>query len=307
MRVARPSLPPTLVQTSLAAQATTESSTALVKLTGKTETTAFKVPDGKAAPVAAAAANFLFRLGSGALCVGYEVEIVDDVPAEYSVARGNGKMAREKSAVATFKRPAQNLVLYEFEGCPFCRKVREAINMLDLNVEMRPCPQGGTVFREEAKARGGKAMFPFLVDPNTGKEMYESDDIIAYLFAEYGPGADKVPTLLKLGFLTTLTVGLGLLPRGGAGSSYKPSTMPEEPLVFYGYDVSPFSKIVREELCAREIPHVWKTCARGSPTRQEMFDKLGFAQFPYIEDPNTGVNMIESADIIDYLSKQYGK
>jgi hypothetical protein len=28
--------------------------------------------------------------------------------------------------VSQFKRPAQPLQLYEFEGCPFCRKVREA-------------------------------------------------------------------------------------------------------------------------------------------------------------------------------------
>jgi len=27
---------------------------------------------------------------------------------------------------------------------------------------------------------------PYLVDPNTGREMYESDDIVAYLEAEYG-------------------------------------------------------------------------------------------------------------------------
>ena len=29
-------------------------------------------------------------------------------------------------------RPAKTLELYEFEGCPFCRKVREALTMLDL-------------------------------------------------------------------------------------------------------------------------------------------------------------------------------
>ena len=34
--------------------------------------------------------------------------------------------------------------------------------------------------------RGGKAQFPYLVDPNTGVEMYESLDIIDYLFETYG-------------------------------------------------------------------------------------------------------------------------
>ncbi len=30
--------------------------------------------------------------------------------------------------------------------------------------------------------------FPYLIDPNTDKAMYESDDIIEYLFNEYGDG-----------------------------------------------------------------------------------------------------------------------
>jgi glutathione S-transferase len=28
---------------------------------------------------------------------------------------------------------------------------------------------------------------PYLVDPNTARELYESDDIVAYLGAQYGP------------------------------------------------------------------------------------------------------------------------
>lgn len=41
--------------------------------------------------------------------------------------------------------------------------------------------------------------------------MYESDDIIAYLFNEYGDG--QVPLALRLGALTTVTCGLALAPR----------------------------------------------------------------------------------------------
>lgn len=47
----------------------------------------------------------------------------------------------------------------------------------------------------------------------TGKAMYESDDIINYVFDTYGPGAAQVPRLLKLGPLTTLTAGVGLMAR----------------------------------------------------------------------------------------------
>ncbi len=40
--------------------------------------------------------------------------------------------------------------------------------------------------RAELVARGGKMMVPYLIDPNTGTEMYESDDIVAYLESTYG-------------------------------------------------------------------------------------------------------------------------
>ena len=105
------------------------------------------------------------------------------------------------------KRPQQPLQLYEFEGCPFCRKVREALSMLDLEVDVFPCPKGGERFRREVMRMGGKAQFPYLVDPNTGKSMYESDEIVRYLFSKYGDGS--VPWVLNLGPLTTASAGLG--------------------------------------------------------------------------------------------------
>jgi glutaredoxin len=76
------------------------------------------------------------------------------------------------------KRPKQPLELYEYEGCPYCRKVREALSMLDLEAMVYPCPKGGTRFRARVEQRGGKLQFPYLVDPNTGTALYESDDII---------------------------------------------------------------------------------------------------------------------------------
>ena len=45
------------------------------------------------------------------------------------------------------KRPSKPIELYEFEGCPFCRKVREACSILDIDVQYYPCPQGGPNFR----------------------------------------------------------------------------------------------------------------------------------------------------------------
>ena len=89
------------------------------------------------------------------------------------------------SVAATGKRPTEPLALYEFEACPFCRKVRETLSVLDLDAMVYPCPKGGPRYREEVKRRGGKAQFPYLVDPNTGTAMFESADIVRYLDATY--------------------------------------------------------------------------------------------------------------------------
>ena len=103
-------------------------------------------------------------------------------------------------------RPHQQLVLYEFEACPFCRKVREALTILDLDVLVRPTPHGGTRFRPEAIALGGKSQFPLLIDPNFDLKLYESDDIIEHLFVHYGAG--KAPFGLRMGMFGNAMSGL---------------------------------------------------------------------------------------------------
>lgn len=50
-----------------------------------------------------------------------------------------------------------------------CAQVREAVSILDLDVQYKPCPAGGPTWREEVKRMGGKASFPYMNDPNTGE------------------------------------------------------------------------------------------------------------------------------------------
>jgi anaphase-promoting complex subunit 7 len=38
-------------------------------------------------------------------------------------------------------KPEQLIKLYEFEACPFCRRTREAITDLDIDVLVYPCPK----------------------------------------------------------------------------------------------------------------------------------------------------------------------
>jgi len=200
-------------------------------------------------------------------------------------------------------RPERPLDLYEFEACPYCRKVREALSILDLDAMIYPCPKQGPRFREEVKRRGGKTMFPYLVDPNTGVEMYESDDIVTYLFQHYGTG--EVPLLLDLGPLTLATAGLASALRPGFGARYRPAEAPEKPLEIYGFEASPFCRIVRERLSSLEIPYLLHNVAKGSPRRDAFVERSGKMMVPYLVDPNAGVEMFESADIVLYLDATY--
>jgi len=201
------------------------------------------------------------------------------------------------------RRPEQPLVLYEFESCPYCRKVREALTVLDLEAEIRPCPKGGHRFRDELVRRGGKAQFPYLVDPNTGKEMYESDDIVRYLFAEYGDG--PVPFNLT-GILPVLTGSLASGLRLGGGTSAEPSRAPAHPLELWSFEASPFCRIAREKLCTLEIPYLLHNVGKQSPRRAAFAERAGRIQVPFLVDPNTGTEMFESADIVAYLDATYG-
>ncbi len=201
-------------------------------------------------------------------------------------------------------RPEKTLELYEFEACPFCRKVREAFTLLDLKVIVRPCPSGGTRHRPWVKERGGRAMFPYLVDPNTGVDMYESDDIIDYLFERYGGG--KPPKSLKLGLLTTLSSSLATGARFWRGAASLASKEPEQPLELWGYEASPYCRIAREALCELELPYLMHNVAKGSPRRDAFVEVSGKMMVPYLVDPNTDTAMFESADIVKYLFDTYG-
>ena len=200
-------------------------------------------------------------------------------------------------------RPEKRLELYEFEGCPYCRKVREAFTVLDLEALVYPCPKEGPRFREHVIRTGGKAQFPWLVDPNTGVSMYESDAIVKYLFERYGDGG--VPWLLALGPLTDAGAMLASSVRPGFGVRYRTAKPPERPLELWSFEASPFSRIAREALCTLELPYVLHNVGKGSPSRAAFVERSGKMQVPYLADPNTGVELFESADIVAYLDRTY--
>eukprot|EP00640_Fibrocapsa_japonica_P003231 CAMPEP_0113952756 /NCGR_PEP_ID=MMETSP1339-20121228/90599_1 /TAXON_ID=94617 /ORGANISM="Fibrocapsa japonica" /LENGTH=328 /DNA_ID=CAMNT_0000961417 /DNA_START=165 /DNA_END=1151 /DNA_ORIENTATION=- /assembly_acc=CAM_ASM_000762 len=248
----------------------------------------------------------IMRLGNGVFVEGYSVGLEKDQEEEaagYTFAKFAGQKTVEKGA--DMPRPEKNIVIYEFEGCPFCRKLREALCILELDVEFRPCPKDGGKYRPEVVERGGKAQFPYMVDPNTGTEMYESGDIIRYLYKNYGTG-ENIPFRLSDSPLNVLTAGIGMIPRLGKGSKYTPAKAPSQSLELWGYEGSPFVKIVRETLCELELPHLLHYTPRGGKNRTALMKKTGGVfQVPYLEDPNTGVKMFESAEIVDYIRQTY--
>ncbi len=218
-----------------------------------------------------------------------------DVLTSYgvSVARlGAGMLVR-----AHARQPEKPLELFDFEACPFCRKTREALCALDLDAIIRPCPKGGTRFRP------GKKRFPFLVDPNTNTEMYESMDIARYLAKTYADGA--IPISLRFGPLTTLSSGFASAFRAGHGGRVRKSHAPEKPLELWSFEASPYCRLAREALCELELPYVLHNVGKRSAHREDFVSRSGKMMVPYLVDDNTGKAMFESADIVKYLNATY--
>lgn len=263
----------------------------------------FSVRPDRALDILGASLALFFRLGTGVFVSGYSASFVskDEIPPGQYALEFAGFTVKESSNLGP--RPEKPIEIYEFESCPFCRKVREIVAVLDLDIVFYPCPRNGPNFRPKVGQMGGKQQFPYMVDPNTGVAMYESDAIIKYLVDKYGDG--QIPLMLSLGLLTTLTEGFAMIGRLGRGQSYTPAKLPPKPLVLWAYEGSPFCKVAREVLVELELPHIQRSCARGSPKRQELKARVGHFQVPFLEDPNTGVQMFESAEIVDYLKATY--
>jgi glutaredoxin len=81
-----------------------------------------------------------------------------------------------------------DLALYQFDACPFCARVRQVIDRLDLDIEIRDTRRNPT-YRQELIQQGGKATVPCLrIERSDGRVewMYESADIIDYLKEQFG-------------------------------------------------------------------------------------------------------------------------
>ncbi len=223
------------------------------------------------------------------------------------------------------EQPAHLPRLYDIENCPYCRLVREAITELDLDVLILPCPKGGERFRPQVVEAGGKAQFPYLLDLNTGKALYESMDIVAYLYEEYGKGG--LPLKWRVGPLQKLGSSLASAPRSTRPQRARTGKLPGELLELYSFEGSPYARPVREVLGALEIPYILRSCGRSDwrdwllpgvrnalgivsegkvANRRLLQQEHGKVSIPFLFDPNTEEALFESERIIAHLQAHYG-
>ena len=93
-------------------------------------------------------------------------------------------------------RPAEQLVLYEREGCPSSRLAREALAMLDLDALHLPVPEGSRRHARDLERLAGGKTVPVLVDRAMGTVVQGADAIVAHLFQHYGRSG--IPLRLRI-------------------------------------------------------------------------------------------------------------
>ncbi|MCA9666883.1 MAG: glutathione S-transferase N-terminal domain-containing protein [Myxococcales bacterium] len=218
------------------------------------------------------------------------------------------RLGRGYVATLGGSQPRQPIEIFEFEGCPFCRKVREVVSELDLEYVCRPCFKGSNN-RQRAIEVGGKTLFPLLVDHDAGEVMYESEDIISYLTDRYGP-KHRSGLSRTVAPLNTAGAMLASALRPTRGSRVRPECadreQPAELLELWSFEASPYCRKVRERLGELNLDYLVHNVAKKSARRPQLVALGGKMQVPYLVDPNTQTALYESEDINAYLTETYG-
>lgn len=261
--------------------------------------------------------------------VGHKIKSVQ-ATATTLLRGGRGNMGTPKPI-----EPEKLLIIYEHEACPYSRRVREVMTHLNLDYESRPSPHKGHVYRDELKDISGKTQVPFLIDDNTDDKILDSQAIIDHVFKHYSKegttpakyqasGKDNATIVNKVASVSSMMRGV----KADHPKKNQTRGKPDEPLHLYGFEASPFCRLVREKLSALEVGYINHNVAReqiedigvfgvrlnlgdyqpikGGKRERIMNEVMdGKLQFPYLVDPNTDTKMFESQAIIDYLDQNY--
>ena len=112
--------------------------------------------------------------------------------AERGVLLGSfgGRYLKETSDTESFKRPEKPLKLTNLRMSILRKGARLSLaSIWTYSISAVTAEKISRV----CQGNWRKAQFPYLIDENTGTKMYESDDIIEYLYENMGRGNDKVP------------------------------------------------------------------------------------------------------------------
>lgn len=158
-------------------------------------------------------------------------------------------------------------------------------------------------------------LFPSLFRP----QLFGSQSIIKHLFDTYSEGEEAIPKKLRGASKTGGAKGAKLI----ANARFDNPKM--KPITLYGWEGAKFVTPVRQALNDLGLAHTFINCANGSVNRYVTTKLIpdfvyldeflirkkleaktkGVFQVPYISDPNTGVEMFESAEIVKYLKETY--
>jgi glutathione S-transferase len=247
-------------------------------------------------------AGLAIRLATGAFVLGWKVDtIFAPEDGKYALQLGPFRIRDSSSILDQAAPPEETIILFDNESSPTCKRVREMMNLLDVTYECRP------VFGSEIDR------LPRIVDPNIDETISGDDEIIEHLLKQYGPPSSlydrKALWPITFKEFALVSSQLAIILRGKTGVMKQTNARPDnanmKPIELWAYECSPFVRPVKEKLSTLGLPHVIVSCSRGSRNRDKMIDKVGRFQVPFIVDDNTGIEMFEGAEIVDYLEAVY--
>lgn len=85
-------------------------------------------------------------------------------------------------------RKADDLALYYYDGCPYCDRVRDALERLGVEVELRDVHRDRANMDALVAERGRRTVPVLRIRGESGADrwMPESADIVAYLAQRFG-------------------------------------------------------------------------------------------------------------------------
>ena len=217
--------------------------------------------------------------------------------------------------------------LYDVENSKECRPVREKITELDLVVE-QVIPSATNSIASILPINCKRFLIPVLVAAVSEEEEYltieGTEDILKFLDESFvdqeqqqildanNNSNDQLDTfkeyLQLAGMYLTEWIRLGKGSQVSSSITSSPNTVnrPEKTLILYSYEGNQFCRIVREVLTELDINYELRSAGKKSPRRDELASITGGStQCPYLIDPNTGVSIPDSKDIVEYLYKNY--